>query len=68
MNGRLKAAAQGAALSAIRQGHNPFAAYYYRAVQNDMTASNARHAVSRKLLTVMWGMWKTNSPYDARLV
>jgi len=27
-------------------------------------ASNARHAVARKLLTVMWAMWKTNSRFD----
>ena len=39
-----------------------------RAVRDGMSPSNARHAVGRKLLTVMWGMWKTNSPYDARLV
>ena len=68
VNRRLKGIIQGAALSAINQYDNPFAAYYYRAVKNGMTPSNARHAVGRKMLTVMWGMWKTNSPYDACLV
>ena len=68
VNHRLKAAIQGAALSAISQGDNPFAAYYRRAVSNGMTPSNARHAVGRKMLTVMWGMWKTSSPYEACLV
>lgn len=68
VNRRLKAAIQGATLSAINQGDNPFAAYYYRALQNGMTLSNARHAVGRKMLTVMWGMWKTNSPYETCLV
>jgi transposase len=68
VNRRLKAAVQGAALSAIMQGFNPFAAYYHRAVRDGMTPSNARHAVARKLLTVMWGMWKTNSRYEACLV
>ena len=68
VNRRLKAAIQGAALSAIMHGLNPFAAYYHRAVRDGMTPSNARHAVARKLLSVMWGMWKTNSRYEACLV
>lgn len=68
VNRKLKAAIQGAALSAIGQGDNPFADYYYRMVQHGMTPSNARHAVARKLLTVMWGMWKTSSRYESRLV
>ena len=68
VNRKLKAAIQGAALSATGQGNNPFADYYYRMVQDGMASSNARHAVARKLLTVMWGMWKTSSRYESRLV
>jgi len=68
VNRKLKAAIQGAALSAIGQRNNPFGDAYTRMVQDGMTLSNARHAVSRKLLTVMWGMWKSNSRYESRLV
>jgi hypothetical protein len=68
VNRKLKAAIQGAALSAVEQGNNPFADYYERMVRDGMTPSHARHAVARKLLTVMWGMWKTSSRYEPRLV
>lgn len=68
VNKRLKNAVMGAALSAIRQGDNPFARHYERMVQQGVTPTNARHTVARKLLTVMWGMWKTQQPYDPSLV
>ena len=68
VNRKLKAAIQGAVLSAIWQGKNPFADAYYRRIQEGMTLSNARHAVARKLLSVMWGMWKTSSRYESRWV
>lgn len=68
VNRTLKAAIQGATLSAIRQGNNPFADYYDRMVRDGIAPSNARHTVSRKQLSVMWGMWKTNSRYDSRWV
>jgi transposase len=68
VNKRLKDAVVGATLSAIRQGDNPFAAHYERLVHNDLTPGNARHTVSRRLLTVLWGMWKTDRPYDPSLV
>jgi transposase len=64
VNKRLKNAAMGAALSAIRQGKNPFAEQYERLVKNGLTPANARHTVARKMLSVMWGMWKTNRPFD----
>lgn len=67
-NRRLKDAVFGAALSAICQHDNPFARHDHRMMREDATASNARHTVARKMLTVMWGMWKTNSRYDGRLV
>ena len=68
VNRKLKAAIQGAALNAIWQDKNPFAEYYHRMVRNGMIPSNARHAVARKMLSVMWGMWKTHCRYDERLV
>jgi transposase len=68
VNRRLKAMIQGAALSAIRQGDNPFAYRYETLVRTGRTASNARHAVGRKMLSVMLGMWKTSSRYNPSLV
>jgi len=68
VNRALKNAVLGAALSAINQKDNVFKDYYERMVQNGMITSNARHAVARKLLTVMWAMWKTNSSFDESLV
>ena len=68
VNRTLKRAVLGAALSAINQKDNAFKDYYEGMVRNGMIGSNARHAVARKLLTVMWGMWKTHSPFDANLI
>jgi len=68
VNRRLKDAVFGGVLSAIQQKDNPFACQYHRLVADGLTASNARHAVARKMLSVMWGMWKTKSRYEARLV
>ena len=60
----LKNAILGAALTAINQKQNPFKADYERMVQDGIIPSNARHTVARKLLTVMWGMWKRNYQFD----
>ncbi len=63
-NRTLKNAVLGASLSAIRQKDNPFSDEYERMTKDGMILSNARHAVARKLLTVMWGMWKNNCQFD----
>jgi transposase len=68
VNRTLKNAVLGAAISAINQKDNVFKDYYERMVQDGMITSNARHAVARKMLTVMWGMWKTNSRFDEKLL
>jgi len=67
-NRRLKDAIMGAALNATSQLKNPFADHYRRMIRNGVTASNARHTVARKMLTTMWGMWKTNCRYEESLV
>lgn len=54
----LKNAILGAALTVINQTQNSFKTDYERMVRNGVVPSNARHTVARKLLTVMWGMWK----------
>ena len=68
VNRTLKNAVLGAALSAINQKSNAFRDYYERMVKDGVITSNARHAVARKLLTVMWGMWKSNSRFDEKLL
>lgn len=64
VNRRLKDVVVGAALSAIRQKGTSFARMYERLLQNGLTASNARHAVYRRFLGVLWGMWKNGSRYE----
>lgn len=54
----LKNAIMGAAVTAINQKENAFKTDYERMVRDGITPANARHTVARKLLTVMWGMWK----------
>jgi hypothetical protein len=68
VNRTVKNAVLGAAISAINQKDNPFRRYYQRMVKDGIIPSNARHAVARKVLTVMWGMWKTNSRFNEKLV
>ena len=68
VNRRLKNVVVGAALSAIRQGDNVFAEYHGRLLAKGMHAANAWHTVARKMLSVMWGMWKTSNRFDPSLL
>jgi len=68
VNRRLKGVVTGAAMSAINQKNNIFSYEYGRMIGNGLTASNARHAVARKMLSVLWAMWKTSSRFDESLV
>ena len=68
VNRILKNVVLGAAISAINQKDSVFRDYYERMVRDGIITSNARHAVARKLLTVMWGMWKTNSRFNEDLL
>lgn len=65
-NKQLKNVIVGATMSTIRQKQNPFQRHYEQMIEKGMLPSNARHAVSRQLLTVMWGMWKSNRRWDDR--
>lgn len=67
-NRKLKDAVIGAALSAVTQSNNPFKTHYERMLSDGVTPNNARHTVSRKILSVMYGMWKTNCRYNENLV
>jgi transposase len=64
VNRLLKNVILGAAHTAIHQNKNTFKSYYERMLHDGIMPSNARHAVARKMLTVMWGMWKTNSRFN----
>lgn len=68
VNRTLKNAVLGAALSAINQKDNIFKDYYERMLKDGIVPSNARHTVARKMLTVMWAMWKSNSSFDEKVV
>jgi transposase len=67
VNKRLKNVVVGATSSAIHSHDNGFRRYYERMVSDGTLVSNARHTVARKLLTVLWGMWKSRSRFDAGL-
>jgi transposase len=68
VNRLLKSVLLGAVHTAIHQNKNVFKDYYERMLYGGIMPSNARHAVARKMLTVMWGMWKTNSRFNEKLV
>lgn len=67
VNRTLKNVVLGAAISAVHQKDNIFRDYYERMLKDGTMPSNARHATARKMLTVMWAMWKTNSQFDENL-
>ena len=39
-----------------------------RMILEGIIPSNARHAVARKMLAVMWGMWKQNGRFNKNMV
>jgi transposase len=64
VNRRLRDAVMGMTMSAIRSRPNVFRDHYEERIRHGALASNARHATARKMLTVMWGMWKSQRPFD----
>jgi transposase len=68
VNRFLKNVILGAVHTAVNQKNNCFKNYYERMLYDGIMPSNARHAVARKMLTVMWGMWKTNSRFNEKMV
>jgi transposase len=63
-NRLLKDAVIGATRSALNQGGNVFADYDGGLLRHGLTPGNALHSTARKLLTVMWGMWKSYSRFN----
>ena len=58
----------GAARTAIQQKANVFAERYARWIQAGLSPRNARRNVARDQVTAVWGMWKTDSAFDAELI
>lgn len=68
-NRRLKAVAKGAGARALsEQDGNPFEVVYRRLLKKGVKEPLARLTVSRKMLSVPWGMWKSGKAYDPALV
>jgi transposase len=63
----LKNVVIGAARSIIDKGDNVFQRDYERMVAHGMSHSKALHALARKVLTVIWGMWKSQRSFDPHL-
>lgn len=67
-NRRLKAVAMGMAASAVGRGKNRFTDWYGTQVRHGIAPANAWHNVARKMVTVLWAMWKNDSRFDERLI
>jgi len=67
-NKRLKDVVMGAAMSAIHGKDNYFKDMYENMRQSGKFHSNARRAVARKMLTIMWGMWKSGNKLNPDLM
>ncbi len=62
-NRQLKGVLLGAALRALGQKDNPFAAQYQRWLQAGISVGSARRNVTRSLAATLGGMWKNGSVY-----
>lgn len=68
-NRRLKNIAKGAVGTALeRCKPNPFQEVYDRLIAQGVREPLARLTVARKLLSIPWGMWKSNMEYNPALV
>ena len=64
----LKSVILGAAKSAVASGDNVFADLYERWLDDGCSPQVARRNVARSLAAVMWGMWKSGSAFDPKMV
>jgi transposase len=67
-NRALKNVVLGAAKSAAASKDNVFAEQYERWLDGKCSPRIARRNTARSMATVMWGMWKSGSAFDANLV
>jgi len=64
-NGALKDVSRKAFMAAMRtRGDNLFKRAYARALASTGSEVHARLTVQRKILAVMWSMWRCGTPYD----
>ena len=63
-NRRLKEAAKGAALCAIKVGSNPFATKYRRQLDEGMAPELARLSVARSIVNTISAMWRRDEEYQ----
>ena len=58
----------GAAQSVIEQKRSVFAQRYAHWIRNGLSFGNARRNVARDQVTAIWGMWKSDTAFDVRLI
>lgn len=64
----LKGTILGAAKSAAAAGNNVFADQYQRWLDANCSPRIARRNLARSLAATMWGMWKSGSVFDPRMI
>jgi transposase len=64
----LKNVILGAAKSAVASKDNVFADLYERWLDDGCSPQIARRNVARSLAAVMWGMWKSGSAFDPKMI
>lgn len=52
------------ALNVVRYGTEPFASFHQRLMDNGKLKMQAYTAVQKKLLVIMWALWKKNERFD----
>jgi transposase len=58
----------GAAKTVIQHKENVFAERYAQWIRAGLSSRNARRNVARDQVTAVWGMWKTDRAFDAKLI
>lgn len=64
----LKDATYKAVLAAIASGENAMAHYYRKQLEQTGSTKKARLSTQRKMVDVLWSLWRKNQPYDPEKV
>jgi transposase len=54
------------ALNVVRYGTEPFASFHQRLMDNGKLKMQAYTAVQKKLLVIMWALWRKNEKFDPK--
>jgi transposase len=54
------------ALNVVRYGTEPFASFHQRLIDNGKLKMQAYTAVQKKLLVIMWALWRQNERFDPK--